>query len=200
MAKLFDIEEIGYPPEDPVESGKSGVLVERFINMHELRITSTKQLLGRLPVEGDIMFLHTTKSFTAFTFIPLVIKEFGIIDELVVATYSINRRIIDALVLLIEKGLIRQVSLTISDSIRQKNTLVYDYLVSMAGIHPIEVHLAWNHAKIALIRSGSNYFDVEGSGNWAENSMHEQYIFLNSRSVFEFRKNEIINGIDPVAV
>jgi len=129
-----------------------------------------------------------------------VIKECGIIEELCVSTYSINSRIINSLLRYVDKGLIKSVYITVSDSIRQKNTRVYDQLIALSERKPIKVTLSWNHSKIALIRAGNYYLDIEGSGNWAENAMHEQYVFVNSRKVFEFRKNEILNGINPVAV
>jgi hypothetical protein len=60
----------------------------------------------------------------------------------------------------------------------------------------IRVYYAWNHAKISLIRIGDQHFVVEGSGNWSENAQHEQYVFVNSKKIFDFRKNEILYGID----
>jgi len=72
---------------------------------------------------------------------------------------------------------------------------VYDRLITLTETHSVKVYYAWNHSKIALIRTHDQYFDVEGSGNWGENAQHEQYVFVNSRNVFEFRKNEILHGI-----
>ena len=200
MAKLFDIESIDVHEPEQIPEDKSGIMVERFIKLHEERISGTKDLIGRLPLEGEVMFIHTTNSFTAFTFIPFVIKEVGRIEELIVSTYSINIRVIDSLVRYIDKGLILSVSLTISDSIRQNNTKVYDHLMAIVDKKPVKVTLSWNHSKIALMRAGGHYLNVEGSGNWAENSMHEQYVFVNSKRVFEFRKNEILNGINPCTI
>lgn len=57
------------------------------------------------------------------------------------------------------------------------------------------VKYAWNHSKVTLLRSSDNHFVIEGSGNFSDNSRHEQYIFLNSKKVFYFRKNWIMNDI-----
>ena len=66
---------------------------------------------------------------------------------------------------------------------------VMDNLKSLAlQRQNINVNFSWNHSKITLMQCGENYFVVEGSGNWSENSRNEQYIFLNSQSVFDFRK------------
>ena len=195
-SKYFDIEEMEDPMEDQQPADKSGILIERFLQLHEHRIESIKDLTGRLPGDGEIFFLWTVNSFNAFTFIPFIIKQCGPIQELVLATYSINIRIIDALVRLIDKGLILSVDIFISDSIRSRLPKVYDHLMALVETKPVRVKYSWNHSKIALIRSGDHYFDVEGSGNWGENAQHEQYIFLNNKHVFQFRKNEILNGIN----
>jgi hypothetical protein len=34
---------------------------------------------------------------------------------------------------------------------------------------------------------------LEGSGNWSENAHYEQYVFINSKEVFDFRKQLFTN-------
>lgn len=195
--KYFSLDDLDDPLEE--KPSNSGIHIEKFLQLHEERISSVKELTGRLPLPGEIYFLWTVKSFNAFTFIPLIIREHGVIDELILSTYSINIRIIDALARLIDKKLIHQVSMIISDSIKTRLPKVYDHLMVLVEQKPVRVRYAWTHAKISLIRSGENYYDVEGSGNWGENAMHEQYIIINSKKTFEFRKKEI-NGINAIAV
>ncbi len=196
MNKFFDIGELDPDPADQVPEEKSGILVEKFLQVHGERVENIKQLAGRIPQEEEIYFLWTVNSFNAFTFIPYILKEAGRIDHLILSTYSINIRIIDALIKLIDNGFILKVDIFISDSVRSRLPKVYDYLISLVEKYPVTVKYCWNHSKIALIRTENDYFCVEGSGNWGENAQHEQYVFLNSKSVFEFRKNEILNGIN----
>ena len=198
--KFFEIGELGPQPADQVPEEKSGILVEKFMQVHVARIESIKKLSNRIPKEGEIYFLWTVNSFNAFTFVPFILKEFGIIEELIISTYSINIRIIDALMKLIDMGKIKKICIIISDSIRNRLPKVYDYLISLVENYPVTVKYCWNHSKIALIRTKDHHFDLEGSGNWGENAQHEQYVFLNSKKVFEFRKNEILNGMDSSAV
>ncbi len=188
------------PTDDQQPPDKSGILIERFLQLHEQRIETIKDLTGRIPGHGEIFFLWTVNSFNAFTFIPFIIKECGPIQQLILATYSINIRIIDALVRLIDKGLILSVDIFISDSIRSRLPKVYDHLMALVETKPVRVIYSWNHAKIALIQCSDHRFIVEGSGNWGENAQHEQYVFLNNSKVFEFRKNEILHGINPGTV
>ncbi len=193
MPELFDLSEIS--KQSTRVEDKSDILVERFLNAHDHRIDSIKQLTGKLPVEGEIYFLWTMKSFNAFTFIPYIIKSAGVIDELTIATYSISTRIVDALVKLLEHGQVKKVDLLISDSLQYRLPRVHDHLQALtADRKDIVVRYAWNHSKIALIRVGDAFYGVEGSGNFGENAQHEQYIFYRSNNIYLFRKEEI-NGI-----
>jgi hypothetical protein len=190
MSELFNLDEIKKQPTR-VED-KSAILVERFLDAHDHKIESIKNLAGKLPEEGEIYFLWTMKSFNAFTFIPYIIKAAGVIDELHIATYSISIRIVDALVKLLEHKKVNQVSLLISDSLKYRLPRVHDHLQALtANRKEIAVKYAWNHSKIALIRVGEEFYGVEGSGNFGENAQHEQYIFYRSKNIFQFRKEEI---------
>ena len=189
---MFDIEELG----DENEIDKSGVLVEKFLYIHYQRIESLKDLCGRLPVEMESIRLWTVKSFTAFTFIPYLIKYSGPIEELIISTYSINIRVIDAMIRLIDTGQIKHVDLFISDSIKSLQRKVNDHLSAIVENKPFRVIYAWNHSKIMLIKSGGNHYQVDGSGNFSENAQHEQYNFSKSRKGYEFLKNEILYGIE----
>ena len=46
---------------------------------------------------------------------------------------------------------------------------------------------AWTHAKICLLKTDDFDFVIEGSGNWSENAHFEQYVFANSKGLYDFR-------------
>lgn len=187
---LFDIATIAGRDENPVR--QSGLMAERFLRIQGHKVSNLKELVKRLPDENELFFIWTTSSFTGFTFIPLIISECGPIDELTLATYSINKRILNALVKLIGDGQIQSVNMLISDALQYQLPKVYDQLQSIISHHDnISVRYGWNHAKIACIRCGDHRFVVEGSGNWGENAQHEQYVFTRCEKIYEFRKNEI---------
>lgn len=187
----IDTESLYREPEE-----KSGALADHFLQIHGRRIETIKNLLGMIPGDGEIFFLWTVNSFNAFTFIPYIIRYCGVIEEIILSTYSINIRIIDALIRLVDSGKIKSIHIFISDSIKSRLPKVYDHLMAATEHKPVTVSFAWNHSKITLIRTPEHFFDVEGSGNWGENAQHEQYVFLNSRNIYEFRKNEILYGIE----
>lgn len=156
------------------------------------RIKSLKDLCGRLPVDNEIFFLATENSFNAFTFIPYIISERQIIDELVVSSYSINSRIISSFARFLHKGTVRKVHMYLSDSLHYRAPKIIDQINSMLSCFPeVSVSYGWNHSKVSCMRAGNDFFIAEGSGNWSENAQNEQYILLNHPSIYEFRKEWI---------
>lgn len=197
MGKYFSIEDINKARPVPSEEN-SGALGLKFLDIHNMKLESIKHLLGKLPLENEIFFIWTLKSFNAFTFIPYLIKYAGTIDELIISTYSINKRIIAALIKLIDTGKVKQVRINISESMKHRMPSVVDELESAQSLHKEQllINYSWVHAKVALVKIGKDKYIVEGSGNWAENAKHEQYIFLKNEQVFDFRKQWITSNLD----
>lgn len=187
--KLFDLKEIAPRQESVGKEDKAEIHRARFENKHLAKIASLKNLMGKLPEPGEAFFLYTLKSFNAFTFITYIIKHCGEIEELTFSTYSINERILSSLLRWYDKGSIRKIRMSISESVRHRMPKVYDLIELQRRDRAFEVCYCWNHSKVTLIRSQGNYFVIEGSGNFSENALHEQYLFLNDREVYAFREN-----------
>jgi hypothetical protein len=84
--------------------------------------------------------------------------------------------------------LIERITLLVSDSMIKRNPLVIDNLMGMAKSRPnVMVLYAWVHAKVCLLQTHENHFVIEGSGNWSENAYYEQYVFANSKALYDFR-------------
>lgn len=192
MSSLFSLSELGKKEPSPVDKSQAKSI--RFEEAHLRRIENIKNLCGELPSEGEIVFLWACNSFNAFTFIPYVIKYSGMIEELCFSTYSINTRIVEALIRWYDKGVILTVTIYIADSIKFRMPDVVALLEEQAKRRKIEIIYAWNHSKVQLLKSGDNYFVIEGSGNFSENAANEQYIFLNSKEVYEFRRDCFSGG------
>jgi len=182
---LFSLTELSKGPSDC--SDGSLVFKERFLETHIIKIENIKNLVGNPPEVGQAYFLWTLKSFNAFTFIPYLIKENGMINELVFSTYSISDRILDALLRYMDKGLIDQVSILISESIKFRVPRIMERL-SQINLPSFHVIYGWNHSKVTLIQTKNGQYVIEGSGNFSENAQYEQYLFLNSPQVYQFRK------------
>jgi hypothetical protein len=70
--------------------------ISQYILTHFERVTNVERDLKRLPEKEEFFGLFSEGQFNAFTFIPFVIKE-KTIKQFYLATYSINRKVITAL-------------------------------------------------------------------------------------------------------
>lgn len=195
MGKFFNLSDI---KPKPVERGEecgistknsnSKALHVQFDEMHDAKVATIKLLAGKLPEENEVIFLETTNSFNAFTFIVYLVKHAGRIDDLLIKTYSINTRILDSLSARIRGNEIGDITLYIAESIKYRMPRVKDQLeMMMKEFTNFQVEYAWTHQKVICARIGKNYFVVEGSGNFSENSAEEQYIFMKSKRIYDFR-------------
>lgn len=190
---LFDYKSSPQPPPKEGEvgvydrDGKSEMFVSKYLVKHYQKVSSLENDLMRIPTDEEFFFLQSDTAFNAFTFIPFVAKHFPI-KELYASTYSIGRKVIEALVEMHDKGEIEQITLLVSDSMIKRNPLVIDNLMAMASSRPnLKVLYAWVHAKVCLMRTNEHHFIVEGSGNWSENAHYEQYTFGNCKGLYDFR-------------
>lgn len=162
--------------------------VTKYLATHFAKVKKLEDDLLRVPTPEEFFFLQTDGAFNAFTFIPFIVKREPI-KELFACTYSISRRVIESLIEMHDNGLIESVTLLISDSMIKRNAKTIDNLMAMAKNRPnLNVLYAWTHAKVCLMRTHANHYVVEGSGNWSENAHYEQYLWANSKGLYQFRK------------
>src|SRR5690606_29329867 len=91
-----------------------------------------------------------------------------------------------------DRGEIEKVEILISETIRHRVPKVYDLLEKQRGLRNISAHYGWNHSKITLVKASGNHFVIEGSGNFSENALHEQYLFTNDQALYNFRRSCIL--------
>lgn len=189
MPSLFSKPKAEVQEEKP--SDKSEQVSTRFWAMHTERIESLKKLIN-IPGANECTFLWTMNSFNAFTFVPFCISHYGHIDELYLSTYTISRRIADALIKQVDLGTIGNVNVLVAESLKFRMPAVIDHLNALMTTRPMmHIDYGWNHSKVTCIRCGDNYLVLEGSGNWGENAQFEQYVLINSKEIYEFRKKNL---------
>ena len=187
---LFDYKS----PPQPSPKGReqeteaeTDVHISKYLVAHYQKVSSLEKDLMRIPTSEEFFFLQSDTAFNAFTFIPLVAKVFPI-KQLHASTYSLSRKVIDALIEMHDKGQIECITLLVSDSMIKRNPLVIDNIMAMAKSRPnVTVLYAWVHAKVCLLKTHEHYYVIEGSGNWSENAHYEQYVFANSKGLYDFR-------------
>ncbi|WP_051605483.1 hypothetical protein [Sediminibacter sp. Hel_I_10] len=172
----------------PIEQASvSGSFVSKYLLAHYQKVSSIKKELTRLPEAEEFFFLQSEKSFNAFTFIPVVLENQSA-KHLLATTYSINKRVINALVELHQTGKVDEITLLVSDTMLSRNMMICDLLSTVNRQYAnINVLFGWNHSKVCLIETKEANYIIEGSGNWSENASLEQYIFANSKGLFDFR-------------
>lgn len=176
------------------EEKPSEVQMSKYLALHFEKVGDLEESLVRVPTPEEFFFLQSDTSFNAFTFIPFIAKRFPI-KELHATTYSISKRVIDALIELHDSGIIEQITLLISDSMIKRNPTTIDNLMAMAKNRPnLKVLYAWVHAKVCLMKTHDAFYVIEGSGNWSENAHYEQYVFANSKEVYDFRMQLFTNS------
>ena len=188
---LFDYKELLSPTLSKGEGAESGkgedVFTSKYLASHYQKVSSLENDLMRVPCPEEFFFLQSDTAFNAFTFIPLVAKLYPI-KELHASTYSISRKVIQALIEMHDKGQIERITLLVSDSMIKRNPLTIENLMAMASSRPnVTVLYAWVHAKVCLLKTHEDFYVIEGSGNWSENAHYEQYTFANSKGLYDFR-------------
>ena len=184
MDKLFNLPEA----KKKEASGTDLKLVKKH-SIQQLKQISSLRDLTESPLPGQMIFLFTDKSFNAFSFVSYLLVEHAKIDELYLSTYSVSKKILLSFSQLLSTGKISKIELLVADSLKHQRPQVKDQLDRFANrFDALSVKYAWNHSKMALFKIQDQYYVVEGSGNWSENSRHEQYLFANDKELFEFRK------------
>ncbi len=190
MAKLFDLDELH---EQAEQNAGAGILKDNYLDVHLAKVDSIKNLNGRLPLEGEIFFLWTINSFNAFTFIPYMIKQHGQIDELLITTYSMSSRILNALTHYIEKGKIEKVHILISDSVKFRLPKVQDQLVVLCNQRPGQfiVSYAWNHARDHTDENSRDLSWSKVLGNFSELTQQLEHNIFRQKECLSSKRNKI---------
>lgn len=176
---------------------KHDLLRKRFLSKHYHSINNIKELCGT-PRPGEFFFIWSLKSFNAFSFIQYLVIEYKQVQELVITSYNIGKKVILALMHLVDVGAVQMLFIFICDVSKTRFPDVYELINLEAAKRSKNVIVAyrWNHSKVALVKANDNYFVIEGSGNFSDNARHEQYIFCNDQELYNYRKNWILNEIN----
>lgn len=83
------------------------------------------------------------------------------------------------------------IHLHVSETLQFRMPKVFARLVELQRCGVITLTYSWSHKKITCLDTPCGQFVVEGSGNYGENSMEEQYVFLKNKKVYEFRSQRI---------
>ena len=159
-------------------------------NVHKIKAKALSDLCKR-PLPGEQYRIITEKQFNAYALI-LHLLEDNIVDEMYLAIYRINEPTVNSIIDFIEAGKIKKAVFIISNFFNQTRKpekwaiKLKDFANNNTNVDHTYIH---NHSKVLAIKtSDENYYIFEGSGNMSDNARIEQYVYENSKEMFEFHK------------
>ena len=165
--------------------------------IHTLKANALSDLCMR-PLPNEQYRIITEKQFNSYALI-LHLIESEIIEEMYLAIYRINKETVESLINFIETNYIKQSTFIISNFFNQTKKpekwaiMLKEYADSKRNVNHAYVH---NHSKILAVKTNlNNYYVFEGSGNMSDNARIEQYIYENSKMMFEFHKEWMLSLI-----
>ncbi len=179
-------------------SGVTGEYVKQgsFLARHFVRnvalVKNIEDALTPLPKENESIHFISHGKANAFTFILFFISKFEKIDWLTVAMYRIGSKTIETLMELLDKGGIGGCTFVINDNIERIKPEIFKLITEeSASRDNIELGMVDVHAKVFCIYAGGEYWVIEGSGNFNNNARIEQYVIVNSKTVYDFHSEWI---------
>jgi len=179
---LFNYKSLAEKSSTDCQSRLSEILISKYLTTHFQKISNLDEDLMRLPTENEFFFLQSDTAFNAFTFI-LLIAIRQPIKHLYVSTYSISTDVLKTLIELHDTGKIEEITILMFEDTINQNKLIE---ISKSRSN-IKMQYRNVKAKVCLLQTHDNYFVIEGSGNWNDNTQIEQYVFAQSKDLFDFR-------------
>lgn len=145
--------------------------------------------LGGFPKKDEILAIKTNGTSDAGSFFNNAIELFGCVDEMYLATWTISKDNINRLKNELEKGTLKKLTLVISSTLKPANPSLYASLVlNLKLFENVILKEVNSHAKTFSMKCGDNYITVSGSANWSQNPRIENYLILNSLSLYNHHK------------
>lgn len=171
----------------------------RIIKSYSAEIKYIQELYGKIPDENEILFIYAHYTFSAFSVILYLLEKYQVINELSISTFNIGKEVITTLIRLFNEGKIQAINIIINDKFQNTSVDVakVEMLTTKAKQHDnFRVCFEYNHSKVNCVQCGNAFFVLEGSGNSSQKSGLEQYVLLQNREIYEFRKKLLINILD----
>ena len=152
-------------------------------------LTIANALEINLPKKDEQFRIRTQTQLSMLAIVLSVLRKHDLIDELTIATYTLNREAYNLLTALLGKR-ISKINLFLASSYTFRDAKYYDFLKKDAKrlMLDFDYHLvfAWSHLKITLIRCGDDFYQLEGSMNYSQNNLAENLVFENCRESYEY--------------
>jgi hypothetical protein len=178
-----------YKPDKPRISEKAKM---RSKNRAFLRKENAENIINEIGQikEDESYELITNGQSNAGGFYEVIRDKWESVDELLLATWIINRQYVEMIKADLDSGKLKKVIFIISNRMAQlgHHKGNFNLLKSYSNNTNFILRVVNSHSKTFSMTNGKDYIVVEGSGNWSENPRIENYRISNSKSGHEFRK------------
>lgn len=169
---------------------------ENIFNKPSFQILKNVLTDLRLPIPGEQIRIRTQQQINLISIVLKLIKTHKTIDELTIATYTLNRISMDTIIPLVEAKKIKKLNLMISSSYGFRDKKYFEELkenwFDLGQKFDVHLTFAWSHLKITLAKCGNNFYQIEGSMNYSTNNQAEQLFFENNSETYHHDYNFII--------
>ncbi len=144
---------------------------------------------------NDEVSIYVSKGLSdAGSFLYAFYEKFGIIEEALIATWTISKANVLKLIEYIDSGKIKNLTFLLNDGMLKTSSTkpIYGLLrVEFDKRNNIKYSVANSHAKVQAYKSGETMITISGSGNWSLNPRIEDYVLIGGEKTFNFTKNWI---------
>ena len=171
------------------EDGNLNLDDKLFKKFYEKNVQTIKKVkdIG-LPKKNEQVRLITMNSFNTISIIDYIASQ-EVIEHAIFVIFAINRQAAKIIINLINTKRILKIDIIVS-SIRNAGHKSKSIAVDMLKNYTNIVYVN-SHAKITLLKTKNNYYNIEGSGNMSFNGRIEQYVLDNDKVLYDFSKKWI---------
>jgi nitrate reductase beta subunit len=144
---------------------------------------------GGFPSEKEYFAIKTNGTSDCGSIFSYALKEWEVIKEMYLATWTISKQNIKRLQEAVQSGRLEKLTLVFSSTLKPANPALYASLVgSLKDFPNVKLKEINSHAKTFSITNGKDYLTVSGSANWSENPRIENFLILNDKNLFDHHK------------
>lgn len=198
MIDLFGENKIKKVKSDSISSKKEIKVINRML----MRDKNCQEAIKQFPKENEVASFVSKGLSDAGSFLYAFAEENNVIDEAVIATWTISINNVMKILDYVDSGKIKKLTMLLNDGLLKTNSTKPIYAFMRLEFDKrkdkISYAVANSHAKIQMYKSGGNYVTISGSANWSENPRIENYIVVGGKDFYDFNvkwiKDVVENG------
>lgn len=180
---------------------KGDSISSKKVERQLMRDTNCMEALESFPKNNEVCSFASKGLSDAGSFLFAFYELEGVIEEAVIATWTISKNNVKKLLDYVDEGRIKKLTVLMNDGLLKTNSTkpIYAYMCLEFDKRKdkISFAIANSHAKIQMYKSEKGkYATVSGSANWSENPRIENFIVLGGKEVFEYNRNWITDIVN----